>query len=649
MNKVKINILIIFLLFITYNSIYSQDTTKPKTTPVSKKDTAYVQNFILADHNYQYINKTSPDTLTRRRFLWYPAKSLEDIFNYVPGYYQYTMDVGQLNPVSFNQFAFSRTGIFRNGRPVNDLFEGSADMNLFSRNEISEMEFSGGFRNNLYGYSNSVNIIQRELFQYRPYTEISFYQDRYENLYFDGNFHQNLFKKLHFNFGITKHSYDGHYNNSEFDKWLGRFNLWFAPNAKTNTFLKVNYSIINRELNEGIDPDTVNLGSKDIFNSSLAAVVYPSQHERRERFDIDLGAIFLGGKISTTKIQFYVSNSFRELFRLSNLVNPDSPERQDNYHWINYGAKLSQRFHLRVGSQFTLLTNSEGDFIYNMYRIDQENLTPSIVYDKNEISGIQEAEILYKNFAVKGFIKANTYSYAHSNYGLFRYIYLSAGLNVQYTKILNDSSVIKLAGIYNTKEDYSSAGLKYINRNISAGSEFYYYRTSSFPFIFSLLAPPPNVVFRGVNNFAEIKIYKFNLSGNYSYNFRNSANQYNPEHFGRININFEDNAFKSKLEYKIGFTTRFWSEYEALFFDGHTNSFKKYVGYEFNMIRELKIPANATLDFCIIGKIGKATFGLTFENILDRIIYNTGVYPFMDRGGFLNSMSRFNITWNFFD
>ena len=108
--------------------------------------------------------------------------------------------------------------------------------------------------------------------------------------------------------------------------------------------------------------------------------------------------------------------------------------------------------------------------------------------------------------------------------------------------------------------------------------------------------------------------------------------KYSPEHYGNISLAWVDAAFKNKLEYKIGVNSRYWSEYYTNFYTYHQ-----------------RIPANATLDFYIMGKIGKATFGLTFENILDRIIYNTGVYPFMDRGGFLNAMSRFNITWNFFD
>ena len=130
---------------------FSQDTTKPKLKPVSPKDTSTVQNFILADHNYHYLNKMSPDTLTRRRYLWYPIKTLEDLFNFIPVYYLSYMDVGQLNPFTFNQFGYT-TGVFRHGRPINDYMEGTVDWNLLSRNEIAEIEVSNGFGNNLYNH-----------------------------------------------------------------------------------------------------------------------------------------------------------------------------------------------------------------------------------------------------------------------------------------------------------------------------------------------------------------------------------------------------------------------------------------------------------------------------------------------------------------
>lgn len=649
--------LLIFCLFAAFVvNLYSQDSTRTDSTrsvsSTTKTDTTRIQNFIFSDHNYLYVNKTDPDTLTRRRFLWYPAKSLEDILNYVPGYYLYYMDVGQLNPFSYNQYNPRYTGVLRNGRSINDMFDGNADMNLFSRNEISEMEFSDGYRNSRYDYTNTINVIQRELYQFRPYTEISFFQDRYENLYFDGNFHQNFSSKLNFNFGITKHSYDGHYDNSAFDKWLGRFSLTFAPSNRLNFFLKVNYSMINRELNEGINPDTLNYGSKeDLFDAAKAVVFYDRQHERRERFDVDLGGVLLAGKTSFSKLQFFVSNSLREYFQINNLADPLSVERRDVYHWINYGVIAQQQFKFRINKDITVISNSEGEY---SYLIKQYNLGPNPVFS---ISGItdwnngsiflkQDLSVSYKGLLLAGYVSALSHDFPPIS-GSQKTIYMDAGGKAVYENKMNEITSYYFKGIFNHRSNYFSIASGIKSPVVSFGSQFYYYRTNSYITPASLFIPDA-VVFRGVNNSLELKVFKFRLSVNHSYNFRNSANSFNPLNSGRINLVFEDNAFKNKLEYKVGLTSRFWSEYNALFYNGNNNSLYYSLGVNYDRT-PIKVPANATLDFYISGKIGKATFGLTLENILDRIVYNTGLYPFMDRGGFLNTISRFNITWNFFD
>ena len=123
--------------------------------------------------------------------------------------------------------------------------------------------------------------------------------------------------------------------------------------------------------------------------------------------------------------------------------------------------------------------------------------------------------------------------------------------------------------------------------------------------------------------------------------------EYLPKYFGNVNLSFHDMAFKNKLEYKIGFSSRGWTGYKGRFYSGGFNSLFIII---FNGVDQGKaLPSNATLDFFVMGKIGRATFGLTLENILDRVIYNTGVYPHIDRGGLANVISRFNITWSFFD
>jgi len=595
----------------------------------------------MADNSHWYLNKTDPDTVTRKRFLWYPTKSLEDVFNYLPGYYLYYMDVGQLNPVAYNQMSGSNNGVLRNGRPINDLIDGSIDWNLFSRNEISEIELSNGYGNNVYGYSNTVNVIQRQLFQFRPYTEISYYQDRYENLYFDGNFHQNLFETVNFNFGITKHSYDGHYINSDFDKWLGRFNLTFAPSSKLNFFAYVNYANIKKGLNEGIRADTVNLGSKDeLFNSARAIVNNPDAYEKKERFDIDLGSVFLAGKSSFTKVQLYVSNSFREYRDEENRPTPNGMFIQNNYHWINYGAKVQEVLTFDILKNVLIRSRTELEFNHRIKQSTYSLIPISFMYRDGKISLIENIELEYKTLALNGYIRG------YSIYD-FKNTYYDFGFKAQYLLKIANRNILKFNAGYNTDYNYAFLGVGYINGENSFSSELYHYE----------LCDCDQPARKGVNNSLKLRLLKFDLEGVYSYNsvplyydpiFENYGKQFSPKHNGNLSVSWHDMAFRNKLEYKIGLNSRFWSEYYSSYY----NSINNYLGVPALSVYpnyNLKIPANATLDFFIMGKIGKATFGITVENILDRIIYNTGVYPFMDRGGFLNSISRFNITWNFFD
>jgi hypothetical protein len=640
----NINFLSALFFFLSSYSVFTQDTTKPVEKQPVKQDTTFIQNFIMADNTHWYLNKTSPDTLTRNRFLWYPAKSLEDIFNYIPGYYLYYMDVGQLNPVAYNQMLGSNTGVLRGGRPINDLIDGSIDWNLFSRNEISEIELSNGYGNNVYGYSNTVNIIQRQLFQFRPYTEISYYQDRYENLYFDGNFHQNLFETINFNFGITKHSYDGHYTNSDFDKWLGRFNLTFAPSSKLNFFANVNYASIKKGLNEGIRADTVNLGSKtEIFNTARAIVNNPDAYEKKERFDIDVGSVFLAGKSSFTKLQLYVSNSFREYRDEENRPTPNGIFIKNNYHWINYGAKLQQQFKFILTRKITALSKTEGE--YSEAVKQNNNLYGSHSSKTQNVYLLQELSVQYGRLGISGYFQGYTISSTNSSQKLFTNFYFSQGASILYIQALRNAGQMRIKGVYNYTDDYFSLSAGCTNSFIDISSEFYYYYDDYNAGSQNILFFPANGVNRGVNSSLIFKVFKFKLSANHNYSFKNAKSVINPEHSGKLQLAFEDNAFRNKLEYKIGLDSRFWSEYSGPTYNGILNK----LGDWTRIGNNTKIPANATLDFFIMGKIGKATFGLTVENILDRIIYNTGVYPFMDRGGFLNSISRFNITWNFFD
>jgi hypothetical protein len=628
---------------------FSQDSTRKAQDTIRKvQDTLTVKSplFILSDYKYSYVNQTNPDTLTRKRFLWYPAKNFEDIFNYLPGYYLNYMDVGQLNPVDFNQTDPYFTAVLRNGRPINEPYNGAIDFNLFSRNEIEAIEVTNGFANFTYTYLNAVNIIQRQVFQNRPLTEISFINDRYENLYFDGNFHQNLFRNFNLNFGITKHSYDGKYRNSDFDKWLGRFNMNFSASPKLNFFAYFNYAKIQKGLNEGIDFDSININNKDtMFDPQLAAVVNSDSYEKKERFDIDIGAVFLIGKSSYTRLQLYETNSFRQYRDEENRLNPNGYFMTKNNHSINYGIKLQQIFRLKLFKKLDVISRSEGVFDYisghNIYNYPDTNLRYHSV--KREHRLFSEVNVNFKGLKLTGYLKWWTFND-------FKTISYTPGIKGEFDFNLDSLNALEIYGQYVHSQDFITGGIKFTRGNNMVSAS--YYQLKHINQINNVLnisdALYEYVLVRGINITANIRLFKFDINVNYSANLKTDSNTYinSPKQFGNVSLSFHDVAIKNKLEYKIGFVSRAWSSYKANFYSGVYNFL--YGNYPASYA-DLNIISNATLDFFVMGKIGRATFGLTLENILDRVIYNTGVYPNIDRGGLANVISRFNITWSFFD
>jgi hypothetical protein len=261
--------------------------------------------------------------------------------------------------------------------------------------------------------------------------------------------------------------------------------------------------------------------------------------------------------------------------------------------------------------------------------------------------GIIDLSAVYRNFSAGAYIRAKTPAYNY--YEFFKSLTLASGLKAAYVQQISDGYRLKFSAV--AAYNYISGSVDFYSNWSDLGFTFYSndYTISGQQLIYSG-NNPGNV--RGINAKINLKVFRFVLDINHSYNFRNDRNQIIPENFGRAELSFDDIAFRNKLEYRIGLSSRYWQKHKAVYYSSMSNSFNEYYfghsSYNYGY-KTGEIPANATLDFFIMGKIGRATFGITLENILDRLIYNTGVYPFMDRGGLLNAISRFNITWNFFD
>ncbi|RPI17640.1 MAG: hypothetical protein EHM58_08640 [Ignavibacteriae bacterium] len=684
------SIYLLILLFILFSSaIYGQDTAKvtgpsdsgrvtirsDSLRAINPEDTVRIPPPFIANYKYQYINISNPDTISRSRFLWMPLKVFEDVANYLPGYFLNFMDAGQVNRMNYNQLDQHYTALLRHGRPLNDLFDGSLDMNLLSRNEISVLELSNGFGNSLYNYANNINIIQRQLFRFTPYSEISYYDDRYENIFLDGNFHMNFSRYLNFNFGITKHSYDGKYINSDFDKWLGRFNFNYIGSKKFNAFLYLNYSRIQRGLNEGLYPVTLPGTDKTSLYEASTYVNNPDAYEIRERFDVDAGGIFTYGKNenSFTKFQLFVSNSFRK-YRDEENRGQFQPLNgiyiKDNIHWINYGAKVIQNFDIPLTKKVNLNSRTEAE-------VDLDIIFANTFYYTKQESNrqflLQELNLNYGKYNVGGYVKLSKYAYAsdkyYFNYGskiLFNvFSDSSTGLNLfanysfmrrlpeygEYSPLWGDiEKVHSLLGGFDFRfnfgnlraEYYYNSRLQHIVRLDVISSMIdlnNYYNTS------------------GINTKLFLKLWKFEIDGTYQYNILpgegtevSRDNNYYPKHSGNVMLSYHSQHLNNKLEIQIGVNSRFWTTFIAPVYNGHNNEFYN----RFNKIVQqtpyiavYSVTDKATLDFFISGRISKAIFGITFENIINRPAVTTAIYPNQQRGGLANVLSRFNVTWYF--
>jgi hypothetical protein len=305
-----------------------------------------------------------------------------------------------------------------------------------------------------------------------------------------------------------------------------------------------------------------------------------------------------------------------------------------NLHWINYGAKLQEILEFMPLKGLKIVSRTEGEYNYLISMNDY--LDPHIIitsgnnYGSSKLFFFENIELNYGNFDFAGYIRNWNELYANS-----AVLHFQTGIMGSYTFRFDSTKHVKIYAKYNGDKDYSQAGISFKLGNSLLSSNYYLYQ----------LYYSPNIKISGINTYCQIRFLNLDLDLAYNHILKSGSfvSEIFPINSGNVSLAYHNMGFKNKFEYKIGLTSRFWSDYTSNNFSGMNNYFY------FNSSSNVHIPSNATLDFFVIGKIGKATFGLTFENILNRLIYNMGVYPAIDRGGLFGVWSRFNITWTFFD
>ena len=621
-------ILFALILFFISQNLFSQNKLSDTTHRVPFDTNRISQQTRLSNTSDVF----SYDSL----YIWNDKRNLSEIMDERPGYFVFNFGLGQRNDINYNGRYSRETGIFRDGIQINDNFFQSFDIQNISVNEIDKIEEVSDVSSFFYGINSSsktINVITKDIFQPKPFSQLRFSQDRFGALFADVIFSQPFSRKGNFQLGITSQSGDGRYANSAYNIWRGRgrINLFFSPklNAKLNFYLD-NY---DRDLNDGLVYST---NENNLTDPEVATVVSPSANENLVNYfyDLTLTGRFLKNKNSLTKLMVYSNNSLRHLFDPdTDTIDPVNPYPSGYTHSTLYGLDASQNIFIPHGKDF----NSDIIFGGNVYL---NSFTGNIFssFNDNQYSLRLKYDLTYKFLFLSAILRNdNIYSKNYLNTGFeakFKIIDkkdfgldINSGAN-QTKYLLYNSSY---ASIYNFKAIWDL-----ITKFYEIGGAIRYKDLALSGNLFETNYGGVNGKHYGANtNLSLISKYA-DISVSYNY----SNERMFPQNYIKSDIAYKNILFRGKLKLKTGFNIKYYNIKYI------TNQYQSWYGWGYTF-PTFPQQNQFIADFYVGARIGRANINLTVANIFNSLVYNTYLFPLDDRGGFLNSISRFTIVWDF--
>lgn len=608
------HIAILFALIISAllhnTSLLAQDSTRIPI-PDSIRYAAFDTNIIAGTNRLS----NNSEVFSYNEYIWSDKRSLSEILEMRGGFKVYNYGFGQHNVISEYTFrGLTGTGLYRDGFPIN-----SSDPEIISINEIDSIELISAISSMLYttGYSTGiVNIISKDVIQPQAFSQLRYSQDRYDGLFADVYFSQSFSKKFNLQFGLTKGSNAGRYTNSDYDKWQTRTKLNFFLNPNFNIKFNFYYNNIERGLFQGLVSDTSTTVKDDSLRQALDNIYVN-------------GGFYLklfSNKNNLTKVLFDYKNSLDK--RLNFFTGTPS------FHELIYNFNLNQNFNVKISNAITSNLIVEGKFSLTKSRDNDNNIA-----ENKSFSGFAKYDLFFNSFDISVFFKQS-----HTNYqNEIINNYSSPGVEGNYYILKTPDINLNLYG-----------GMNYSGRNWNVNDKplnFYNYQTGFDINYKNMLAKFRYR--RGIsNNETKLNLPAFEIQyvsylyDSYNINLKfkiwdmvfDLVNDYyifssdNVNYF-RGNIFYENKFFNNNLDLKTGFIVK---QYHNLFFST--------VGYDSNddFTRDV-----FNLDFYIGARIGSANINFTLANLFNRINYDTYLYPYDDRGGFANVVSRFTIVWDF--
>jgi hypothetical protein len=522
-------------------------------------------------------------------------------------------------------------GFFKDGIQINDPMFGGYDIENISVNEIDKIEEVPNAISFLYGLNisgKSVNIITKDFFRPKTFSQLRYSQDRNNSLNADINFTVPLSEKFNFSIGLNNNNCDGRYNNSDFSTWRGRIRLNFFPSPKVNLRYNFNYAQIQRGLNEGL----INSTTDTLSDPILARIVNPDSYEKITNFlsDISVNANLLNNDKSLTKIKFYVLNSFRQYRAEQNRPNPTVTYQANDYRTIQYGIDLRQNIFIPLSNKISCSVLIGYNGYFNFYSILQKIPEVSgnfINSNPNYHSAVTKIEIQSERFNITLADRYNKIIDGNNNFGG----------DIKYSLLKNDNFQTGLkAGYCNTSISNAIpylGSVAYDNNYYEAGA---FLNLNNLRLIFSLfdIKRKSSYETRGFNFSADFDSKYF--TGYLHFDKFNDINF--PDYSIKSDLSFHDYFFKNKLNLRVGLNIKYFNNVEI----------SDYSQFLYRSLSTISLTRNNfNIDFYIGARIGTANINFTVGNILNSFNYDAFLYPTIDRGGVFQALSRFTIVWDF--
>ncbi|MFA5404834.1 MAG: TonB-dependent receptor plug domain-containing protein, partial [Ignavibacteria bacterium] len=587
-----------------------------------------------------YILDFKSDTIGLQEFIWSDRRNLSEILNDKAGYFINYFGIGGRNPINYNNFDDKHIGIFRDGVQINDNFFGGFDEENISVSEIQKIEEVSNMSSFLYGINSSgkaLNIITKDAFQPTLFSQLRYSQDRYGALFADFSLNVPFSKKFNFIFGINSHFTDGYYQNSDFNVWRGRLKLNFYSSPKLNIKTSFYHTKINRRLNYGLVYNT----DDTLKNSNFAEVrdLYTYERFSNYYFDISATANLLNDNNSLTKFIFYTNNQSRIYRNEKSGLDPNFYNH--DYHYIQYVVDLKQYFHKYFLGIYNFNFLLGANAYFNLYNFSYphnnslELTNDPIFIQKNIYSGYFKIDLNVKNLFL---------SYSVKEDYVYEKFYAQYGIESKYKIINNPDYDLKLKSGYNSTSygiksyfftDYGIYNYFYepwTKRYFEIGFEARYKSIylDAYNFYWSYYPFTPFSLRNGSYSIKYLSKY-IDVSLNTTYYNSNNI----PLIFLKSDIVYHNFFFNNKLDLRLGLSTKYFPNTMI------TGAFSMDNGYHpvsndfFNM------------DFYVGARIGTANINFTVANIFDKVNYTYGIYPYDARDGFLNTIARFSIVWDF--